>query len=72
MAMTKQQKKAAVDLAWANYRAESQAIPRNLPYAGFKRGGTYYDGFLETDERLWRKYVRAEQSILAEPEPKAA
>jgi hypothetical protein len=69
--MTKAQKKAAVDLAWANYRAASQAIPGRLPYSGFKSGGVYRDGFLETDERLWKRYVAEERAILATPEPKA-
>jgi methionyl-tRNA synthetase len=60
-AMTKAQKKAAVDMAWASYRAASQRIDRNAPW----------DVFLDADERHWRRYVEAERAILAAPEPKA-
>lgn len=70
--MTKEQKKAAIDLAWATYRAASQAIPLVMPFSGYKRGGKSYEGFIETDERLWRAYVRTEAAILAVPERKAA
>lgn len=70
--MTKEQKRAAVDLAWATYRAASQAIPRSLPFSGFKRGGKVYEGFVEIDERLFRRYLADEREILATPEPKAA
>lgn len=60
--MTREQKRAAVDLAWANYRATSQRIDRNTPW----------DVYLATDERLWRTYLAAERDILATPEPRAA
>jgi hypothetical protein len=59
--MTKEQKKAAVDLAWATYRAESQGIDRNSPW----------DAFLDADEWLWKRYVASERAILATPEPKS-
>ena len=71
-AMTKAQKKAALDLAWANYRAASQAIPLSLPYSGWRRAGKSYEGFLEVDERLWRAFRRAEDEITAAPEKKVA
>jgi hypothetical protein len=71
-AMTREQKKAAIDLAWATYRAQSQAIPRTLPFSGYKRGGVHYEGFLEIDERLWRRYVADERAILSTPETRAA
>lgn len=59
--MTKEQKRAATDLAWASYRAETQRIP-NLPW----------DEYLDADERAWRRYLGAERSIAAIPETKAA
>jgi hypothetical protein len=70
--MTKAQKRAAMDLAWATYRAESQAIPRSLPFSGFKRSGRVYEGFVEIDDRLFKRYLAAERSIAAVPETKAA
>jgi hypothetical protein len=70
--MTKEQKKAAVDLAWATYRAESQAIPLALPFSGFTRAGRHYEGFVEVDERLFKQYLAAERAILSTPETKAA
>jgi hypothetical protein len=62
MPMTKEQKRAAIALAWADYRAASQRIDRNTPW----------DVYLDTDGRLFRRYLAAEKEILAEPEPRAA
>ncbi len=70
--MTKTQKKAAIDLAWATYRAASMGLPRTLPFSGYKRAGVRHEGFIERDETLWRQYVATEKAILAVPEPKAA
>jgi hypothetical protein len=70
--MTKAEKKAAVDQAWATYRAKSQAIPHATPFSGFKRGGVHCDGFLEIDERLWRNYLAEERAITNAVEQKAA
>jgi hypothetical protein len=66
--MAVQTKAQRIAVAWAEYRAASQAIPRTLPFAGFKRGGVYREGFLEQDERLWRRYVATERAILADKE----
>jgi hypothetical protein len=63
--MAVQTKAQRIAVAWAEYRAASQAIPRTLPFAGFKRGGVYREGFLEQDERL---YVATERAILADKE----
>lgn len=60
--MTRDQKRAAVNLAWADYRAASQRINRNMPW----------DEYLAEDDRIWRRYLAAERDILATPEPKAA
>lgn len=60
-AMSRQQKKAAIDLAWADYRATAQAIPRT----------TAWDQYLAADEKAWRQYLATEREILAAPEPKA-
>lgn len=70
--MTKEQKKAAIDLAWANYRAASQSIPNRTPFSAFRRCGQWEPGFLERDETLWRNYLATERAILATPEAKAA
>ncbi len=59
-AAQRQLQKAMIDEAWARYRLASQQIP-NLPYSGSKRAGVYHEGFLEIDERLWRRYLAAEQ-----------
>jgi hypothetical protein len=72
MASTTETKRQQIMAAWAKYRAESQAIPRSLPFSGFTRGGRSYEGFVEIDERLWRRYLADERSILAQPETKAA
>jgi hypothetical protein len=58
--MSAAEKKAAIDAAWAEYRAASIAIPLQTPYSGNRRG----DGFLEIDERLWKCYLAAEARIL--------
>lgn len=63
--MTKAEKKAAIDAAWAEYRTASQAIPRTVPFSGWKRAGQSYEGFLEVDDRLWRRYLARERDINA-------
>lgn len=70
--MTKEQKREAINEAWAEYRAASQAIPLTTPYSGSKRAGRYVEGFLEIDERLWRQYLAAERQILSASEKAAA
>lgn len=60
--MSRQQKKAAIDLAWADYRAAAQQIDRSTPW----------DQYLAADEKAWRRYLATEREILAAPEPKAA
>jgi hypothetical protein len=70
--LSKQQKRALIDSAWAEYRAASTAIPRTLPFAGYKRAGVFREGFLEADDRLWKKYLVTERVIAAAPEAKAA
>ena len=70
--MTREQKKAAIDLAWATYRAASQAIPRNTPFGAYKRNGRMEPGVVEQDEALFRRYLAAERVIIATPETKAA
>lgn len=70
--MTKEQKRAAIDLAWADYRAASQAIPRRTPFGAYKRNGRWEPGVVEQDEALFKRYLAAERSIAAIPEPKAA
>lgn len=66
--LTKAEKKAAIDYAWARYRAASRAIPRNLPYAGHKHNGVFREGFLEKDDALFRAYLATERAILSERE----
>ena len=70
--MTKEQKKAAIDLAWATYRAASQAIPRNVPFGACKRNGKWEPGVVERDEALFRQYLAAERSIQSASESRAA
>lgn len=69
---TRQQKAEQIAAAWEEYRAASRAIPVSLPYSGHKRAGEFREGFLEIDERLWRRYREAERAILAEPSAQKA
>ena len=70
--MTREQKRAATDLAWQTYRARSQEIPLTTPFSGYKRAGRVYEGFVEIDDRLFKAYLAAERSIAAIPEAKSA
>ena len=55
--LTKAEKKAAIDAAWARYRAATQAIP-NLPWRDY----------LGRDDALFQMYLTTERGILREAE----
>ena len=71
MADKKYDPKPLIDAAWQEYRRKSMAIPLSLPYSGHRRNGVYRDGFLETDDRFWEAYKRAEWDAL-HPKAQAA
>jgi hypothetical protein len=57
--MATPEQKAAIDAAWARYRAETMAFPRNIEWSDY----------VARDARAFGAYLSTERAILAERKP---
>lgn len=59
--LTRDEKEQAIRDAWAQYRAQTPSL-RNPSWLEY----------LEADNRLWRRYLATERTVLAAPERRDA